>query len=664
MKNTFILLLFCLCLLTTAHSQEISLKYGKVTNDELTMKVYSKDTSATAVMLYDNGYSSYDYTTGSGFQIKTSYKKKIKILKQEGIDRASISIPYFFYNNGNKETIDGLEVTAYNLENGKIVKTKLEKNYLFTEDINSYFKQLKFTVPNVKVGTVIEYKYSKTTNNFSSLPDWEIQSDIPVLNSFFEVLVPEYFIFRLDTKGFEHVEIAETQENQSFSLVNSSGTLSQLSCTSRNLKISAKDVPALKDENFVWCINDFTSGVRFELSATKFPYDYYKPYTQTWEDLEKTLRNETDFVANIKTSNPYKEEIELLIKNITDKNQKIALIFNFVKKHIRWNKIYSFYGTNPKEAVKKGTGNNAQINIILMSALNDAGITTYPVLINRRSLGRLPMTYPSMNKLNTFIVAAETSDSTVTYLDGSSVFGGSNTLPTDLLVDRGYIFEPGHSEKWVNLTSIAKNEQKSYSIAKLDQDGNLKGETNTSYSNQRAYAYKSAQSSTKDSTEYIDHIQNSGQMTIDSFFVTGKDSINNKVKERLFFTKKIDSNGEYMYINPMIFTHLTENNFTQTERKLPVEFDYPYSYSSVCTILIPENYQIEELPKSMKIVLNDNKGSCIYQIGQSDNTIQLRYRFEMNETIFPINEYPSIRDFYGQIVVKNTEMIVLKKKQS
>jgi len=665
MKRTPLVLLICLCSIFTAKAQDISLKYGKVTNDELNMKVYAKDSSAVAVVLYADGNAGYEYnSTDGGFRLVTKISKKIKILKQDGLSHASIAIPYHYEMSGIKDWITDLDVIAYNLdETGKVVKTKLEKKYIFEEDINNFVKQMKFSVPNVKVGTVIEYKYVHTSHMVTNVPDWEIQSDIPVMNSKFQIAIPEYFIFNFDTKGYEHVDVKDIKRTQTFSLDSRDG-VSIVNCVSRDITFTAKDVPALKNEDYVWCLRDFTTGVRFEFSATNFPYDTYRPISQTWADLEKTLIENSDFASNMKISNPYEAEIKALVSDVTDNYEKVNLIYDFIKKHISWNQYYDFFGRNPKDCVKKGTGNNAQINIILMAALKDAGIGSHPILISRRNSGRLPYTFPSLNKLNTFIVAAEISDSTVTYLDGSSVYGGPNVLPVELLVDRAYVLEPSYVQKWVDLTNINKNDHKTYTQASINENGVLKGFTTNTLTNQIAYSFKSNLYSVKDSAEYTDKIQNTSQIEVDSIFFSGKDSIGNKVKEKIYFSKNVEKSGDFMYINPMVFSQLTRNEFTQTNRKLPVEFSYPFAFTTICSLTIPDGYQVEELPKNMRLVLNENQGSCTYQIAQSGNIIQLRYQFEINQTIFPSTDYLAISNFYGQIATKNTEMVVLKKKQS
>ncbi|HEY5592854.1 MAG TPA: DUF3857 domain-containing protein [Paludibacter sp.] len=659
-KLTFLLSCFFF-FVSVLFAQEISLKYGKISNDELNMKVYSKDTTAAAVVLYDDGYASYEYTQSVGFKIEIELKKKVKILKQEGVNEATISIPYYSNNSGDRESISYLEAMAYNMENGKIIKTKLDKKYIFDEELSSKYRQLKFSIPGVKVGTVIEYKYKRISNRIYDMPDWQIQSEIPVINSNYEVRIPEYFIFNIDTKGYEHINVVETNENQIFNLGMDSNGSNTVTSQSRIIKFTAKDVPALKDEENVWCAEDFMSGVRFELNGTKFPNDFYKPYSHTWEDLEKFLKNESDLGGNLKISNPYKTEIKALISAVTDEKKKIELIYSFIKDHIRWDESYSFYGNKYKDAVKNGTGNNGQINIILISALKDAGINAFPILISRRSQGRLPYTFPSFNKLTTFIVAAKTSDEKTYYMDGSAIYGGLNMLPTNLLVDRGRVYEETISEKWVDLSKITKSQQVFFLLAELDKDGTLSGELKSGYTNQLAYSYKVAYQAAKDSSDFVEKFQNSNQITIDSFRIDGKEPMSAMVKEEIKFTKKMDASGEFIYINPMIFEHITKNPFTQSDRKLPIEFNYPYIYQESCTLTIPGNYKVEEIPKTIKIILDDNKGKCIYQVLQDGNKIQLNYWFELNQIVFPQTDYTAIRDFYGQVVTKNLEMIVLKK---
>jgi hypothetical protein len=660
MKNLICIVVFFLIFQQSTTAKEFSLKYGKVTKDELTMKIYEKDTTAAAVVLYESGNSSFDYIADK-FKVREEVKRKIKILKQEGVNQATVKVQYFYKENGDKEAITNIEAYSYNLDNGNIIKTKLDNKYVFDEEINNTYRAIKFSIPNVKVGTVIEYRYIKNIESYAEIPDWNFQSEIPVINSDYEAIIPEYFVFNREIKGYEKVKAVESSQSQQFNLRATTDGPNSVTCQSHDFTYTATDIPALKTEPYVWCVNDFTSGIRFELEGTNFPNTIYKPYAQTWDILEETIKKQTDFGSNLKMSSPFKEEIKVLTDTVKSEKKKIELIYSFIKNHISWNGNYSFFGNKYKEALKNGTGDNGQINMILMSALKNAGIYTYPILISLRSHGRLPFTYPSFDKLNTFIVAAQTSNGAIFYMDGSATNGGLNMLPINILVDRGRVFEETMSNKWVDLTKAAKNQVVYIINSKFDKEGNLTGTLNSGYANQLAYSYKSNYHAAKDSMEFVEKLENSYHFKIDSMSITGKDPMSTIVKEKIKFSKKLDLQGEYVYINPMILMQIDKNPFTQSVRKLPVEFDYSFNFQLSSTLTIPENYKVEELPKSVKIVLAENAGQCIYQAIQKENKIQLNYKFEMSQSIFPQEYYTAIRDFYANVATKNAELIVLKK---
>lgn len=658
MKRVSLLLSLFIFIVLTVQAQEYSYKYAKITNDELKMSVYDKDTTASAVVLYDIGNTYYELLNNR-FQLVTEYKKKIKILKTTGLDEANVNIPYYYKSSSSRELITNLEAFSYNLENGKVVKTKLEKKYIFDEAINDRYQRLKFSVPNVKVGSVIELKFTKSSDLAYNIDPWGIQGDLPVVYSFYEVKIPDYLKFTIDTKGYEKIEVVETSEGQQF-LLQGEGQNNTLNCTARIIKFTAKDVPALKDENNVWCLNDFLSGVRFELKATNFPNDFYKTYSQTWEDLEKMIKDETDFGTNLKMSNPFRDIMTKELASVTNEKEKIAKIYELLKGLISWNEQYSFYGNKAKDAIKLKTGDNGQINMILLSMLRDAKIKAYPVLLSRRSKGRLPYTYPSYDQLNTFVVAAETTEGKVYYMDGSAIHGGLNMLPLDFLVDRARILDDAHTEKWVDLTSIERNQKIRQINVTMNAEGNMSGFMNTSYTFQHAYLYKQQFEAAKDSAEFFETFANANHIVIDSSKVEQKDKMSNMVNEKIYFSKDNESSGEFIYLNPMIFMHMAENEFLNPERKLPVEFTYPTTYLLTCNISLPENYQVVEIPKSVKMVLND-KCKCVYMVQQNGNSITLSYRYDLNQILFPVTDYKDIREYFGQVVNKNQEMLVLKK---
>ena len=137
------------------------MKFGKPSDAELNMTVYAPDPEADAVVLYKSTDVHYDVSSGS-FKTVTTVKCRIKILKEDGKEYANVEVPYYEMENANanKEIISGVKATAYNMEGGKVVKTKMENSAIFKERIDPSYMLLKFTVPQVKTGTVIEYQYT------------------------------------------------------------------------------------------------------------------------------------------------------------------------------------------------------------------------------------------------------------------------------------------------------------------------------------------------------------------------------------------------------------------------------------------------------------------------------------------------------------------------
>lgn len=112
----------------------------------------------------------------------------------------------------------------------------------------------------------------------------------------------------------------------------------------------------------------------------------------------------------------------------------------------------------------------------------------------------------------------------------------------------------------------------------------------------------------------------------------------------------------------MMFKHISENPFVQEDRKLPVEFSYPYTVRRIIEVSIPDNYEIEELPQSAQLMLEDKTSFCRYIIQQRGNTVVLNYTFTLNKLLFPSTEYAQLKEYWSTLAEKNEEMIVLKKK--
>ena len=172
-----------------------NLKYGRPSKAELNLATYEPDTTAAAVCLLRRGETNFKYT--DGFQLVNEVWMRVKVLRPQGVSYADVSIPYYSPANRNeaRETAHDVDGCSYNVVDGKTVKTRLERSQVSDEHVDAYTRVLKFSLPNVKEGTVIEYHYKIVSDYVSYLDAWMMQSDIPVLYNEYKINIPLVYIY-------------------------------------------------------------------------------------------------------------------------------------------------------------------------------------------------------------------------------------------------------------------------------------------------------------------------------------------------------------------------------------------------------------------------------------------------------------------------------------
>jgi hypothetical protein len=92
----------------------------------------------------------------------------------------------------------------------------------------------------------------------------------------------------------------------------------------------------------------------------------------------------------------------------------------------------------------------------------------------------------------------------------------------------------------------------------------------------------------------------------------------------------------------------------------------PYTISEVyvLSIDIPKGYVVDEIPKSIRMRLNESDGLFEYIIQKTDNSVQLRCRILISKAVFPQEDYQALRDFFAMVIKKQGEQVVFKKSKS
>lgn len=657
MKNRILSILFVAlfaCTTSIAYAQssiQPNLKFGNPTPEEMSITTCPYDSNAKAMVLCNIKDVSYSYLSGN-LRIDYSVKKRIKILSQEGTDEANISIPYYepANNSGAKESLRSIKATAYNMENGKMIKTKMESKLIFDERLDKQHKVTKFTIPQTKVGTVIEYQYTKTSDFYYQIDDWYAQEDIPTLYTQYDIEIPEFFVFSLDQTGGARLKHNTSLSNRAIFAVDDPTTTTQHSFIGTNL-------PAVKGDKFVWCPSMYAGKVGFELRSINIPGALYKNFTTSWENIDEMLMTDEDFGGRIKRGNPLKDEMKAAqIENISDFKKKVSATYLLLKKKVKWDGTYALYGNSSRNVLKEGKASNADINFLLMNMLKSLNIKTVPLVMRTRSHGMLPLSHPSVESLNTFVVGIYENDSTLYFMDGSAERGYLNVLPPVLLTNAHMV-----NGEEVNIMQKATSKVSYMAKGTLHEDGKLEGNLATKYYGIASLIKKDDFLETKDSAEYVKDLAKEMGVNINKYALVNIRKYSPEVTEQLEFEKDGEA-ADVIYFAPILEKPFTDVPFTSETRDLPVEFNCPKAIYYNSMFKIPNGYVLEEVPQPKFMRSPDNQISFRIQTQWQEGLLTTIYSFKINKPLFLPEEYPGLKNFFEDVYKELNNVVVLKKK--
>ncbi|SDW46874.1 Transglutaminase-like superfamily protein [Lutibacter oricola] len=668
-----ILVLIFIGLLTTSMLAQ-DYKFGKVSKAELEEKVYPLDSSANAVVLYKSRRTSFNYLQGEGFQQKTEIHERIKIYNKEGYKWATKLIKYYSPDSGEKENVSKLIAKTYVLENGKIKEYKIQKNQIFTEKKNKYWAQKKITMPNLSDGCIIEWKYD-INSPYRGISKVELQYAIPIKKVVCRISIPEYFKYNVKHLGYLEINKKDSYQNDEITLVhkvrtgqvgynhtsrenNSTETVRLINEVS---EIDMENVPAILEEDYVDNINNYKTAIHYELASVKFPNDKLKSYSTSWEAVAKTLYKESDFGGEIEKRNYFKNDLEDLVKGETDETKKALLIFEFVKQKVKWNNYFGLTtDEGVKQAYKKGTGNIADINLMLTAMLQEAGLNAYPVVSSTRNHG-IPI-FPTLSGLN-YVLASAKINGEVVLFDASEKNSKPNILPQRVINWNGLLVGAKGNFDQVSLLNTQKAGVNSTISAKLDADGEINGMCRTKYTNYYEMLYRDVYGSLNEEDLLFKLEEANDNIEIEKIKVQNKKEIYKPLSEMFSFTSEdlVTTSNNKIFVKPMLFNCITENKFKLKSRDYPVDFTTKSSKRYSTSITIPEGYEVESLPENIGIGLPENYGVYKFQVVKVGNKINTISDLSINTVIYPAKYYQELKEFYKLIVKKNAEQVVLKK---
>lgn len=653
-------------------AQKPPIKFGDVPLEQIKMKYYERDSSAAAVILVDYGQSTIEYNQANGFQLFFERITRIKILTKDGLEWGDFSIP-LYHDGADQEKLLSLKGVTYNLESGKVVESKLKGDGQFKEKFDNNLDYVKFSMPNVKEGSVIEVSYRIISDFTFNFQDWEFQSRIPTAWSEYRANIPEYFGYDKFMQGYLVLTTNEQTTSRGKITINSSDRsgkyITKTTFSSDNIDYEVnnsrwvmENSPAFKSEPFITTSRDYISKINFELAYTKYPNQPVKNYMGSWEEITKRYVESADFGGEVRGNVFLKKTAEELTAGLTNEEEKIGAIHNYVRSNFTWDGTNRKFAETPLRKVfddKKGS--SAEINLIMASMLEKIGLDVSPVLISTRSHGFVRQEIAISSQFNYSICLVKLGEKNI-LLDATEKLLPTGLLPERCLNGKGLVVsKAGH--QWVNLTTPIRSKSTINFAGSLTDQGSIDGKITIERSGYFAERDRKKYL-TKGDADYVKEKAEQYQIEIkESDFVNAKElGTSFKETHSVSIADKVSVASNVLYVNPLFLWRVEENPFRSKERKYPVDFGSSFEQVYFCQLTIPENYAIDELPQPKAIMLPGNSGKFTYSASVAGTTLNIVNSLQINKSVFVMEEYAALREFYDQLVAKQAEQIVLKLK--
>jgi len=651
MKRIKLLTLLLTSLVINTFAQNYSETFGSPTLEEVQQKKWPNDTIAEAAVIYDMGESTFLINReDTGFDIHFKRSTKIKIITQAGVDYANIEIP-LYHKDEQYETVTNIEAYVYNCDNG-LSKTPFNPSQVYQEELDKNVSVKKFALPNVKPGSVIEYRYTVVTPFIFNLPDWEFQWRIPVRKSkYIAHIVPFYeygFAFQGASKFDEQKSYIGPKE-ESFRGVKFKEMIHEY---------TLNNVKPFRDEDYITSINDYIKKIDFQLVKFTDLQGVSQNVFSTWEELSKEELKDPTFGKYINTCEKF--GTNLAFENPKDTLATIKQAIQYIKTNYTWNQRYYFEARQTlKEFTTQKNGNSANINLMLVGILKSKGINANPVLISTRSHGRIKVDYPMMSAFNN-VIAMVTINNKTLLLDACDPFCAYDNIPADCINEKGFVVNENKTNQWVYLNKSQQSDITHNINIKLDtENSTIESNITTMASYMDAAALRKGL--TDDSKSIKKQLYH--ELVVDSFDIVDLNNPDTKLKIKATTSADLESAGNQIIIHPFLNLTPSSNAFKAETRDYPVDLNYNYSRRYNTKITLPQGYKVSSMPSNF--TLNDPLMSINISVAvQPDNTIILGSYYIFNKTIYPTEDYKKLKNLYNLMMSKLNAPIIIEPASS
>lgn len=664
---------FALLLLLFLSIQSRAQDRFSVVNDAYILKhlhtqIYPLDSEAKAVVLYEKMSIAVDIFSSYYREVKTMHRI-VKILDEDALDEANVDD--YYYTKGTIGSGTGkIFGTTYTLgDNGIVIKTPLDKSAIFITKYNDEVNIMKFTMPAVKVGSVIDYTYEIISPLTQKLPKWFFQDKYPALQTEYEINLPGSLGFVYITQGkttfkqYDSWGHAEEDSSEAYYVLKKDHT------SSENYGIwCRKNVTPLKFEPFSGNIYNYAERLEIQIQDPQHSYGTLDSQSikKAWKDFTDVAWDHKMFGRQVAGENSYlKKIVDSLTAGNNNDRDKAWSIFNYVRNNIYCNDTIALFAEKDiKKTFLGHEGNVAEINLLLVAMLQKAGLNASPLILN--TMGQLVSddNYPVIDRYNNTVAIIRQPQGDPVLLDASCKYNAFGKLPFYCFNSSARVID-GKGGAQINLDPH-QNRERTVNVVKVvtfNDTALVANLMETMGANaSRIFREKFA----ADSGKILSYLYSSlSERVRDGGVVSGLvcENLQNPDTEVIVhytLSKKI-SKGT-LYFATDILKLFNENPYKPMKRTMPVELPWQTEYIYSLTAALPQNVKPEDVYKPALLSYDDGRIRFKHFLNYDPDMhfFSVTTQYKSVETFFPSTEYEVFRAFHNNVLDEINKIVVFK----
>ena len=621
--------------------------FQAVSPDELKMTSEPKAPGAPALILFrevdrdDRGHTAHE-----------DVYFRIKILTEEGRKYGDIEIPFF------KEEGKVVNLHARTIEpDGTVVNYSgkaFDKMIVKARGVKYMAKT--FTLPDVQVGSILEYYYTTDlSENFIFNSRWILSNELFTKNAKFSL--------KPYTSSYVPVNVRWT-----WNLL-PPGTAQPAEAPNHVINLDVSDVPAFQTEDYMPPENELKSRVDFIYSDEGFEKDPDK----YWRKLGKKRNDQLEsFVGKRKAMEQAVAEIvspgdspEVKLQKIYARVQQIRNTSYELQKSEQELKRDKEKDPGNVEAIwKKQYGNGQELTWLFLALARAAGFEASGMwLADRSNYFFIPQTMDG-RRLDANLVVVKLNGKDV-FFDPGAAFTPFGMLPwMETGVQGLKLDKDGGTWVETSLPTSADSGIQRKAELKLTETGDLEGKLTVTYTGLEA-AQRRVEERLADDTQRKKLLEDEVRWAIPAACeveLTNQPDWKSSSSLVAEYTLKVpgwvSGAGRRALLPVGLFGAPEKHLFDHADRVHPIYFEFPFQRADDVSIDLPLGWEITTVPEQQKL---DAKAiTYVLEAKNNKGTLHLNRVLNVDVLLLPTKNYATLRKIFQVVRTGDEEQIILQ----